>query len=321
MPASTEYKIGKLGGRMDSEAVLAEIQQIRVDRAAPKCGSGTKLCGNSCVPQAHVCKNQGSSAGKAVADALGGAALGLGIFGASKLRLKTKPGLSGTPKPTISAGKIGNNVSTNIDSLIGRLDSFLQERTDAPKCEPGNKPCGKRCIPEKHSCSAETAKGVLKGGLVGGFVGGPVGSVGGAVYGGLRARGHGKGKSAAIGTAAALGTVAAVAGLPIASHVIKKKMEEDKDEKDAYTTLGVKKGASKDEIKNAYRNASKKYHPDVNKSADAGAQFRKVNEAYNRIKKDSFSTLREIRSAEINRAYSSIQQDFPGVSSSFWYSF
>lgn len=49
---------------------------------------------------------------------------------------------------------------------------------------------------------------------------------------------------------------------------------------DYYNILGVKKGASKDDIKQAYRSAAKKYHPDVNKDADAEARFREISEAY-----------------------------------------
>lgn len=50
--------------------------------------------------------------------------------------------------------------------------------------------------------------------------------------------------------------------------------------RDYYEVLGISKGASADEIKKAYRKMAKKYHPDVNKEADAEAKFKEVNEAY-----------------------------------------
>ncbi|MFC4653110.1 molecular chaperone DnaJ [Lactococcus nasutitermitis] len=47
-----------------------------------------------------------------------------------------------------------------------------------------------------------------------------------------------------------------------------------------YERLGVDKNASQDEIKKAYRKMSKKYHPDVNKEADAEDKYKDVQEAY-----------------------------------------
>lgn len=54
--------------------------------------------------------------------------------------------------------------------------------------------------------------------------------------------------------------------------------------KDYYEVLGVKRDASKDDIKRAYRRLARKYHPDVSKEADAEARFKEMKEAYEVLK-------------------------------------
>lgn len=49
--------------------------------------------------------------------------------------------------------------------------------------------------------------------------------------------------------------------------------------KDYYKTLGVEKNASKEDIKKAYKNLAKKYHPDINKDSNATEKFKEINEA------------------------------------------
>ncbi len=65
--------------------------------------------------------------------------------------------------------------------------------------------------------------------------------------------------------------------------------------KDYYDILGVKRGATEAEIKSAYRKLARKYHPDVNKTKEAEAKFKDINEAYevlgDKAKRERYDSL------------------------------
>lgn len=50
--------------------------------------------------------------------------------------------------------------------------------------------------------------------------------------------------------------------------------------RDYYEILGVGRSDSADDIRRAYRNLAKQYHPDVNKEDNASERFKEINEAY-----------------------------------------
>ena len=54
--------------------------------------------------------------------------------------------------------------------------------------------------------------------------------------------------------------------------------------KDYYAILGVKRDASTDDIKTAYRRLARKYHPDVSKEKDAEEKFKEMAEAYETLR-------------------------------------
>src|SRR4051794_3546446 len=50
--------------------------------------------------------------------------------------------------------------------------------------------------------------------------------------------------------------------------------------RDYYEVLGVPRDSNAEDVRRAYRKLARRYHPDVNKEADAEDRFKEVSEAY-----------------------------------------
>ncbi|UCB47287.1 MAG: J domain-containing protein [Spirochaetota bacterium] len=61
--------------------------------------------------------------------------------------------------------------------------------------------------------------------------------------------------------------------------------------KDPYETLGIKKGASMDEIKKAYRGQLKKFHPDIVENLKLGPEYREMFEEKTRDIHKAYQSL------------------------------
>ena len=70
---------------------------------------------------------------------------------------------------------------------------------------------------------------------------------------------------------------------------------------DYYTVLGLRQGASDDEIRKAYRKKAMEYHPDRNNSPDAQELFIRITEAYEYL--ISHPYRRNITEDEVRRNY------------------
>ncbi len=89
----------------------------------------------------------------------------------------------------------------------------------------------------------------------------------------------------------------------------------------SYKALKIKKGATLDEIKSAYRKLARRYHPDLNpKNRRAEARFKEITEAYqilnNHHRKDDEPTGQsqiEERGTSINQIVNNIAKSIGGI--------
>lgn len=63
---------------------------------------------------------------------------------------------------------------------------------------------------------------------------------------------------------------------------------------DFYELLGIKRDAIKEEIKKAYRNMAKKYHPDINQSEEANKIIVSLNEAKERLTMQKHKNIEKV---------------------------
>jgi DnaJ-class molecular chaperone len=100
--------------------------------------------------------------------------------------------------------------------------------------------------------------------------------------------------------------------------------------KDYYTTLGLNKNATADQIKKAYRKLAMQYHPDRNPGKEqwANEKFKEINEAFGvlgdpekRKQYDQFGTLGNIGDIFGNQAtrttFEDLMKDFGGAGLGF----
>lgn len=68
--------------------------------------------------------------------------------------------------------------------------------------------------------------------------------------------------------------------------------------KNPYEILGLEQGASKDDVKRAYRKKARENHPDLNPGdKDASKRMNEINEAYDRIMNPDKYTAEDARKA------------------------
>ena len=73
--------------------------------------------------------------------------------------------------------------------------------------------------------------------------------------------------------------------------------------KDYYEILGVNRNSSENDIKIAYRQLAKKYHPDLNKSPKAKEKFIELNKAYTELTNQKPPTITDLMKAIFGKGF------------------
>ncbi len=80
---------------------------------------------------------------------------------------------------------------------------------------------------------------------------------------------------------------------------------------DCYQILGLQKGASQKEIKNAYRRLSLKYHPDRNKEDIDGEKFKQIIKAYQLLRQEE-KTKTKVSETDVAAKYTEFWKKYDG---------
>lgn len=83
------------------------------------------------------------------------------------------------------------------------------------------------------------------------------------------------------------------------------------NQRDFYDVLGVDRGATKDELKRAYRQMARQYHPDVNNESDAEERFKEIQRAYEVLSDD------QMRAAYDRFGHAGVESQGAGFSGGF----
>ncbi|XP_027343825.1 chaperone protein dnaJ 8, chloroplastic-like [Abrus precatorius] len=87
---------------------------------------------------------------------------------------------------------------------------------------------------------------------------------------------------------------------------------------DSYKTLRIQPGASRSEVKKAFRQLALQYHPDVCRGSKCGVQFHQINEAYDIVMANltGESNLTEMYEYEVYDA--GVDESMRGVNDPDW---